>query len=464
MYQESLAQYEKLFEDGKATHDRLAAAVAGKIDSKQTSVVAINTLGHRRNDLVYIDMAGLSEQAYAVRHEDETYPVQRLESGTGIFYGKGMPGSGYRTYTLAMAEDKCQSQLIVEKNHLENPFFAISLNEKGHITSIYDKRAQREVLQADKRANVFQTFEDKPHKWDAWDINIYYQEKMWEVEELLEAEAVAAGPVRGTLKLKYRYMDSIILQYIHIYQDIDRIDFETEIDWKETHTLLKVAFPVDVYTNKATYDIQYGNVERPTHWNTSWDTARFEVCGHKWADLSEEGYGVSLLNDCKYGYDIKDGVMRLSLLKSSTWPNPVADKEKHVFTYALYPHAGNVKQGNTIEMGYQLNVPAVGKVIPPQEGNLPEAFGLIELDQRNVVIESVKEAEDDGAIIIRLYEAKHQRTKVNMKLNLMAEKVYLCNLLEENLEEMPLHDGVVTFEMKPYEIKTFKIDRGLLNF
>jgi alpha-mannosidase len=255
-------------------------------------------------------------------------------------------------------------------------------------------------------------------------------------------------------------MDSVILQYIHIYQDLDRIDFETEIDWKETHTLLKVAFPVDVHTNKATYDIQYGNVERPTHWNTSWDVARFEVCGHKWADLSEEGYGISLLNDCKYGYDIKDGVMRLSLLKSSTWPHPTADKEKHLFTYALYPHRGNVMQGNTIEMGYQLNVPAIGKLIPPQEGNLPEDFSLVELDQRNVVIESIKEAEDDDAMILRLYEAMHQRGFVTMRLNVNVDKVFLCNLLEENIEEMKLNNHILTFEIKPYEIKTFKVYRN----
>lgn len=460
VYQESKAQYEKLLEEGKATHNELLNGIAGQIKNEQLSVVAMNTLSHKRNDLVYVELEGLSGHDYAVIYEGEKYPLQRIEAGRGIFYGKNLPGSGYRTYALVEDKGKAQSRLIVEKDHLENSFFVIKLDEKGHITSIYDKKARRELLQAGKSANVFQAFEDKPHKWDAWDINIYYQEKMWEVDGLEEIEVVAAGPVRGTLKIKYRYMDSVILQYIHIYQDIDRIDFETEIDWKETHTLLKVAFPVDVYTSKATYDIQYGNVERPTHWNTSWDVARFEVCAHKWADLSEEGYGVSLLNDCKYGYDIKDGVMRLSLLKSSTWPNPVADKEKHLFTYALYPHAGNVKQGNTIEMGYQLNVPAAGKLIPAQEGILPETFGLVELDRRNVFIESIKEAEDDDAMILRLYESMHQRCKVNIKLNMNAERVFLCNLLEENLEEVQVKDNLLTFEIKPYEIKTFKVYRN----
>lgn len=460
VYQESHAQYEKLLEEGKTTHNKLLQSIAGKIKNDGMSIVAINTLGQVRNDLVYVDLEGLSDQEYAVLYEGEKHIIQRLAAGKGIFYGRNMPGSGYRTYKLIESEGRSENQIIVKKDHIENSFFVIKLNEKGHIISIYDKKEQREILQAGKRGNVFQAFEDKPHKWDAWDINIYYQEKMWEIDELIEVEVVAEGPVRGTLKVSYRYMDSVIVQYIHIYQELDRIDFETEIDWKETHTLLKVAFPVDVYTNKATYDIQYGNVERSTHWNTSWDVARFEVCGHKWADLSEEGYGVSLLNDCKYGYDIKDGVMRLSLLKASTWPHPSADKEKHLFTYALYPHRGNVKQGNTIEMGYQLNVPAIGKYIPPQEGNLPEAFSLVEVDQGNVVIETIKEAEEDQAIILRLYEAMHQRCKVAMKLSMNVEKVFLCNLLEENLDELQLHEHMLEFEMKPYEIKTFKVYRS----
>lgn len=460
VYQESYAQYEELFEEGKTTPNKLLDVIVSKIKNEVLSVVAMNTLGHKRDDLVYVNLEELSEHIYAVLYEGEKYPLQMIEEGKGIFYGKNMPGSGYRTYELVEEEGKRENQLIVKKDHLENSFFVIKLNEKGQITSIYDKKAQREILQSEKRANVFQAFEDKPHKWDAWDINIYYQEKMWEIDELEEIEVVAVGPVRGSLKVRYRYMDSVILQYIHIYQDLDRIDFETEIDWKETHTLLKVAFPVDVYTTKATYDIQYGNVERATHWNTSWDVARFEVCAHKWADLSEEGYGVSLLNDCKYGYDIKDSVMRLSLLKSSTWPHPTADKEKHLFIYALYPHTGNVKQGNTIEMGYQLNVPSIGKLTPPQEGNLPEAFSLVELDQRNVFIESIKEAEDDDAMIFRLYEAMQKRCFVTMKLNLNVEKAFLCNLLEENIEEVQLHNHELTFEIKPYEIKTFKVYRS----
>lgn len=459
VYQESYAQYEELLKEGKITQIKLLDGVAGKIKSEGLSAVAMNTLSHNRNDLVYIDLGELPDLSYAVLYEGEKYPLQRVGEGKGVFYGKNMPGSGYRAYTLVEEVANRENQLIVKKDHLENPFFVIKLKENGHITSIYDKKAQREILHAEKPANVFQAFEDKPHKWDAWDINIYYQEKMWEIHELEEVEVEAVGPVRGTLKIKYKYMDSVILQYIHIYQDLDRIDFETEIDWKETHTLLKVAFPMDICTNKATYDIQYGNVERPTHWNTSWDIARFEVCGHKWADLSEEGYGVSLLNDCKYGYDIKDGVMRLSLLKSSTWPHPRADKEKHLFTYALYPHIGNVLQGNTIEMGYQLNVPVIGKLIHPQKGSLPEAFGLVELDQRNVFIESIKEAEDDDAMILRLYEAKQKRCFVAMKLNLDVENVFLCNLLEENIEKVELHNNVLTFEIKSYEIKTFKVYR-----
>ncbi len=163
------------------------------------------------------------------------------------------------------------------------------------------------------------------------------------------------GPLRGTLVQKRRFLDSEIIQTIHIYEHIPRIDFVTEIDWQQHETLLKVAFPVNIHANEATYEIPYGNIQRPTHWNTLWDKGRFEVPAQKWADLSEGDYGVSLLNDCKYGYDIKDNVMRLTLIKSPIHPDPNADIGEHQFTYSLYPHAGDWRSGGTIQEAYRLN-------------------------------------------------------------------------------------------------------------
>ena len=225
----------------------------------------------------------------------------------------------------------------------------------------------------------------------------------------------------------------------------------------EKHILLKTAFPVDVHTNKATYEIQFGNVERPTHWNTSWDMAKFEVCAQKWADISEDGYGVSLLNDCKYGHDIKDGVMRLTLIKSATYPNPDADKELHEFTYSLYPHKGTWREANTVDMAYSLNCPLTCAPAMKNSGTLPCEFSFIETDCKNVVVETVKKAEDSGDIIVRMFECQNRRGKVNAVMFKDILNAAECDLLENETEKVQFDKNTFTFEIKPYEIKTFKI-------
>lgn len=214
---------------------------------------------------------------------------------------------------------------------------------------------------------------------------------------------------------------------------------------------------MDVHTNKATYEIQYGNVERPTHWNTSWDMAKFEVCAHKWADLSEDNYGVSLLNDCKYGHDIKDGIMRLTLLKSPIWPNPEADRELHKFTYSLYPHMGDWKLGHTTQMAYNINCPMYTKVEEPHEGTLPKELSFISVDCENVIIEAVKKSEDSDELIIRLYECFNRRTTVNVSFYKELEKVHECDLMEKEIEKIKVCGNSFEFEINPYEIRTFKL-------
>ena len=194
--------------------------------------------------------------------------------------------------------------------------------------------------------------------WDAWDIDTYYDDRMWLAEPAESIRAVEAGPLRATLEIKRCILNSTYTQRISLAHNSPRLDIETSVDWRERHILLKVAFPVDILSLVATYEIQWGNVQRPTHRNTSWDWARFETCAHKWVDLSEGGYGVSLLNDCKYGHDIQGNVIRLSLLRSPTVPDPEADQGEHHFTYSLYPHEGEWDE-NTLREAYALNDPLI---------------------------------------------------------------------------------------------------------
>ena len=222
------------------------------------------------------------------------------------------------------------------------------------------------------------------------------------------------------------------------------------MDWKQHQHLLKVEFPVDIHSDEATFDIQFGNLTRKVHTNTSWDKARFEVCGQKWMDFSEGRYGVSLLNDCKYGHSVRDGVVSLTLIKSGIEPNPVADQEEHLFTYALYPHAGSWRDAGTVRESYFLNQP-----LRAAEGGTPgSVFSFASVEQENVVLETVKQAEDGSGTVLRLYESENARTRTVLHVPEGTCKVYSCNLLEEIEEELPVENGAVSFLTKPYEIKT----------
>ncbi len=223
---------------------------------------------------------------------------------------------------------------------LENDYLRVEFNNDGDITRIYDKKNNRDVLAPNSIANQFQAFEDRPKFWDAWDVDIFYDDKMWLAEPASSVQFIEYGELRQTIEIKRKIQNSEFIQRISLNYNSPRLDFDTSINWQERHTMLKVAFPVDILSPQATYEIQWGNVTRPTHRNTSWDWARFETCAHKWVDLSEGDYGVSLLNDCKYGHDIHDNVMRITLLRSPTMPDPMADFGEHQFKYSLYPHDG----------------------------------------------------------------------------------------------------------------------------
>lgn len=458
VYEDSQKDYVKVLEQGNALVAEAMSNIASNVQLKKRAVVVFNQLSFDRSDIVEVK---LPEEGGAVSITDAAgNPVdsQAIDGGKLIFHAKNVPSKGYKVYYITKLEcEIAKSGIHVSTNAIETPFFHIQLDKNGDLTSIYDKKECREVLKKGMKANVFQAFEDKPHKYDAWDINIYYQEKMWEIDEAESVEVVENGPVRACVRIRRKFLDSTIIQNLYVYNDTPRIDFATQIDWKEKQVLLKAAFPVDIHADKATYEIQYGNVERPTHWNTSWDFARFEVCGHKWADLSEDGYGVSLLNDCKYGYDIKEGVMRLTLLKSAAHPNPDADREMHEFTYSLYPHCGDWKNSGTVQMAYTLNNPMYSKVEEAHSGSLPEEFSLVCVDQPNVVVEVVKKAEDSEDLILRLYECYNRRSAVTVNFSLRLDTVIECDLMENELERVPSKDDSFEFTIKPYEIKTFKI-------
>jgi alpha-mannosidase len=304
---------------------------------------------------------------------------------------------------------------------------------------------------------VIVSYEDRPHNFDAWDVNHYYTEKSWEVDALSEMTLVENGPVRACVKLVRPYLDSTITQYIYLYREIPRIDIRHVIDWKEHQIFLKEYFPVDVHTDEATYEIQYGNVKRPTHANTSWDMAKFEVCHHKWMDLSEDGYGVSVLNDCKFGVSVQDSVIGLSMIKSAMYPNPAADKEVHEFTYSLYPHEDSWKAAGTVEEAYMLNNPLHAVRKTNEGGVLPAQYSMVSVNRDNVVIEVMKQAESGEDTILRLYECHNRRTPVTLTFGRDIEEASEVNMMEEDPKPISREGRELHFTMKPYEITTIRV-------
>lgn len=341
---------------------------------------------------------------------------------------------------------------------LENELIKLTVSQEGDLVGIFDKEQNREVLPKDTIANQFQLFEDRPLLYDAWDIDIYYDDK---VEFAKSAESITwieRGKLQQTIEIKRKIANSSYTQRISISNHSKKIDFDTIIDWQERYKLLKVAFPVYILSPVATFDIQWGNVQRNTHRNTSWDWARFETCAHKWVDLSEGDYGVSLLNDCKYGHDVYENVIRLTLLRGPTIPDPLADLGIHQFKYSLLPHTGTWDE-RIQAAAYALNDPIIvyqkekNDTIKSDSAN----SSLFSVDQPNVIIETIKQAEDGHGIIIRLYESQRKRGTINITTISEISSVWETNLLEETVSQCKFHHNTIEFEIKPYEIKTLRI-------
>ncbi|WGX76784.1 glycoside hydrolase family 38 C-terminal domain-containing protein [Paraclostridium bifermentans] len=296
-------------------------------------------------------------------------------------------------------------------------------------------------------------FEDKPMAHEAWDIDIFYQEKMREVKDLQSVELIEDGNIKAVIRFKYKYMNTTISQDMIVYANSNRIDFKTNVDWREKKQLLKVAFVVDIRSTMATYDVQFGNVKRPTHWNTSWDRARFESVAQQWVDLSERNYGVSLLNNCKYGHDIKDNVMRLTLLKSATHPDPVQDQGEQNFTYSLLPHSGDFIDGDTVKHAYELNQP-----LKSIKGMLKSEVKkqLFKFNDTNILVDAIKKAEDEDMIIIRFHDYSGSRQNVSIDSDYEITGWMETNLMEKQIENLR-NENSINVVVNPYEIKTLMI-------
>lgn len=463
VFEDAEADYRRVLDEAGAVRDDAFAALAAHLP--QTAVAcAINATSFTLDRLAHTP--GRLDHGLSDLRTGAPLITQPVDDGTLVAIPR-FPA--YSRLALGRtAEAPPSTGLTVAETDsgaiVENDLIRAEFARSGELTRLTDKQADREVLAPGRSGNQLLAFEDRPMVWDAWDVDIFYEDRSERIRDAERFVVLETGPLRAGLKVEHRYRGCRIVQHIYLFHDSKRIDFDTWIDWRTSHILLKVAFPVNVLSPVATYDIQFGNTERPTHRNTSWDWARFESVGHKWADLSEADYGVALLNDCKYGYDVHRNVLRLSLLKSATMPDPHADQGPHRMAYSLLPHCSDWR-GTVPPAAYDQNDPVILRPVSGGNGG-PVLQQLVGIDRTNVIIETVKRAEDGRGIILRLYENERKRGTATLRFGVPITAVHRCTVLEEDGPSVALEDNAVRLSVRPYEILTLRIsvrDPGRLN-
>jgi alpha-mannosidase len=453
VYEDADIDYAHIRELGESVRDNAISALAQSVSADATAI-AINPTSFAGDRIGLLE--GSADGLSAIG-SDSSVMTQSVADGTLV----ALTGLAPFSITALSAGEGSSSDtgLSITKDGdniiMENALIRLVVNSDGELSSIYDREADREVIEAGKTANQILAFEDRPMAFDAWDIDIYFEDRTENMRDVQSLEIIEDGAIRVGIETKRNYRSSTLIQRMYLTYNSKRIDFDTEIDWHESHIFLKAGFPVDILSPTVTYEIQWGNVERATHRNTSWDWAKFETAAQKWGDLSEGNYGVAILNDSKYGYEAKHNELRLSLLKSATSPDPQADQGRHLMTYSLLPHTGDWR-GQVIEQAYDLNDPIILRSVENGDGS-DTIDSLVQVDSPNVTIETVKQAEDGNGIIVRLYENHRHRGKVTIKAGFELAEAYHTNLLEENESAYEIVDNQITMPIRPYQIATLRL-------
>ncbi|XP_048828370.1 alpha-mannosidase 2C1 isoform X2 [Brienomyrus brachyistius] len=384
----------------------------------------------------------------------ERHEVVMLRGSTELALVK-VPSVGMGSVTDTL-QPECPVSVTVQPDGtylMENGLLRVAVDKAGRLTSLCLLKVSREAISDGCYGNQFVIFDDVPLYWDAWDVMDYHlQTRKPVVEAARPAVIVSPGGLRGivsyTLKISER---SSITQEIILDAMCPYVKFDTQVDWAESHKFLKVEFPVRVRSPNAVYEVQFGHLQRPTHRNTSWDWARFEVWGHKWADLSEHGFGVALLNDCKYGYSADRNTLSLSLLRAPKAPDANADMGQHRFMYAVMPHSGSFQDSSVIQCAYNLNFPL--RLVPDSPSF--SSWSAFSISSPAVILETIKQAEDhDDALVVRLYESYGSSVRVTLSSSLKLRKVSHCDLLERPVpsKPSPLTASGISLDFTPFQI------------
>ncbi len=441
---------EKEMPQAEAELDRMIQAAAEKFSERdENAITLINTLGDAYRGVVDLP---------------DDWRGHRI-----LADGKVLNVQSYNGKTTAWAEIPAMSSLILRKGEkeenmpatirkdkvLENALIRYAFNDDGLLVSAYDKTAARELVPAGIPGNVLCVYVDRPNFWDAWDVELFYRDEVKTCPEIIRIGDVCQGEVCSFVEMEFRVNNSAVKQRCVLGRDTRRLDFVTEVDWREEHSMLRVSFGADIRASEASYDIQYGFVKRPLHENTSWELAKFEVPSHKYFDLSEKTYGVALLNNGKYGCRAWSGKLDLALLRSPIFPDYKADQGRHEFIYSYLPHENCLEDSNVMQEAAALNRPAAA--IPGYAGRLPVP---VVAESENVSLEIIKKAEKSDDLVIRLVESRGRKGSVKIKFNPGAERIVETNLIEWTEEKtfIPENNELV-LDFNPFEIRTFRICR-----
>ncbi|WP_274363165.1 alpha-mannosidase [Paenibacillus thermotolerans] len=435
VYDESLDRYAALLEQVERmieTSYRSAAGAAGAGDRKEPGVAVFNSLPWEREQWLKLDVEWLLLRVPPMG-------FVTLEPQTLSTVRKDTP---FHELNVSITERIAENELL-----------KVTFSPDGGITSIWDKEQEREVILPGQIGNDLRVYHDEG---DAWDFEPAYRLSGGTPLLVEEMQSFAEGPTTGLL-IRYKYGLSSLTQKVVLTAGSRTIDFVTEADWKEAGTMLRTSFPVNVRSDTVNCEIQFGHIKRPTHRNTMWDFAKDEICAHHWIDISEPDYGVALLNDCKYGHRAEQNVLDINLLRSPSYPDPEADRAKHTFTYSIYPHSGDHVQAEVYKRGYELNVPLRTIEYSNTIGSASKPASFLKLDHPNVMIETVKRAEDGNDVIVRLYETAGTRVRTDLHTGFRMSEAWLADLMEERVQQLHSNEHTLNLSFTPFEIKTLRL-------
>ncbi len=428
-----------------------------------------NSLGWQRNDYVEIFVKSNKKNFFIEDSDGKPVQYQIVEHAkagqTLLCFVENLPAFGFKHLIVRARSNKPESiePWAAASNKLETPYYRVHIDSKGAIKSLYAKQLRRELFQKGKTGNIFATFRDVPKQWEAWNIDSEYEKHRIDLWKIKRYKITEQGPLRATIRLELKTENgSVLSQNIHFYHHSPRIDFQTYVRWQEKQVLMKVAFPFNMKISNITYGIQFGAISRSSKPHSDEESAKFEVSAQQWADISDAKYGVSLLNDCKYGYSAKENALQLTLLRSPHYPNPIdpihcdeelIDQGEHTFCYSLFPHGGDWTKGETVQRAREINN-SVLFFQSLQTKNIPS---ILESSKPNIIVDAVKKAEDSEAVIIRMHEAHGVPTNTSLRFGINVPVAIECDLLENEEKQHKIIKSKLVLKFRPFEIKTLKL-------